>query len=136
MSMCYTGTAAATEAISPTQSNLTTQRTEPLTVTPREDPINMSNATESKSRKFRKSRKPRKPRKGDSGSEREMALHLKTIVEISNNISTTLDVIVDRSFSMDYRQPNFSCPNWNRGNYQYIGPDGYYSTCYYVQSNV
>ena len=79
--------------------------------------------------------------KGDSqlaasGLEREMASSLKTIVQIGNNISATLDVIIDRFSAIDYRQPNFSCPNWNRGNYQFIGPDGYYSTCYYVQPNV
>ena len=70
------------------------------------------------------------------GSNAEMASHMKKIVEVNTNISTTLDVIVDRFFTMDYRQPNYSCPNWNRGNYQYIGPDRYYSTCYYKQSNV
>ena len=61
---------------------------------------------------------------------------LSVLTQIGSNISRTLDGLLDRNAGNDYRQPNFSCPHWNRGDYQHVGPTGYYSTCYYVQANV
>ena len=61
---------------------------------------------------------------------------LSLLTEIGSNISQTLDSLLDLSENEVYRQPNFSCPHWNRGDYQHVGPTGFYSTCYYVQPNV
>ena len=55
-----------------------------------------------------------------------------TLIDIRN----TLYKIWSRMSSHDYRYANYSCPNWNSGQYQYIGPYGYFSTCYFVQENV
>ena len=61
---------------------------------------------------------------------------LKTIASTALNISEALDGILDRFTTKDYRQPNYSCPNRNRGDYQFVGPKGFYSTCYHLAKNV
>ena len=66
----------------------------------------------------------------------DFAVQLKTIASTALNISEALDGILDRFTTKDYRQPNYSCPNRNRGDYQFVGPKGFYSTCYYLAKNV
>ena len=61
---------------------------------------------------------------------------LKSIASTALNISESLDGILDRFTRKDYRQANFSCPNRNRGDYQFVGPKGFYSTCYFLAKNV
>ena len=61
---------------------------------------------------------------------------LSLLAEIGSNISQTLDGMVERNKGIDYKQPNAACPDWNRGGYQYVGPTGFFSSCYYVQHEV
>ena len=72
----------------------------------------------------------------DTSFEADISNKLSSLTEIGSSISRTLDDLLDRNAGNDYRQPNFSCPHWNRGDYQHVGPTGYYSSCYYVQANV
>ena len=64
------------------------------------------------------------------------ATQLKIIASTALNISKALDGILDRFAVKDYRHPNYSCPNLNRGDYQFVGPKGFYSTCYFLAKNV
>ena len=60
---------------------------------------------------------------------------LEALTNVTRDIGATLDNVWNRMIRNDYRHPNFTCPDWNRGDFQYVGPDGFYSTCYYLDSS-